>query len=894
MLSGISIPLAYIMLATLQNPSPAQSRDSVRAGGAHAQAREIRAAQLEGNVEVDGQLNEPAWAQAEPASGFIQTDPIEGEPATEKTEVRVLIGTDALYIGARLYDRGPGRVKAVLARRDDDVESDEFDVYLDTFHDHLSGVRFRITPGGAILDGILGSSAQGSDEDYSWDPVWESATQVDSLGWTAELRIPLSQLRYNSTANGIWGIQLYRKILRKGEEDWFSFVPKSEFGGVSRYAHLVGLGKLQPQRRLEMAPYLLARAAYQPTVAGDPFRSGHDYNGSAGLDLKYGLTSDLTLSATVNPDFGQVEVDPAVVNLSAFETFYPEKRPFFVEGADVFRFGGIRANNSFNFPEFFFSRRIGREPQRNLEGDGVSYLDRPTETSIRTAAKLTGRTHSGWSLGVLDAVTAGEQARYVDDLGSRVTAPVEPLTNYFVGRVRKDLREGNTTLGVIGTAVNRDQSDTQLMSLLRSSAYLFGADFTNSWSNRTWSFDGALGISRVGGTPDAIARTQRSSARYYQRPDATSFHYDSTRTSFTGYSYQLALAKNSGRHWEGGLVYQEVSPAFESNDLGFQSDASQRGISTDLEYHERQPGRVFRNYQIFPFTNHQWNFDGDLIFGSYGFIFAAQLRNFWDFQLRGDYAPPVYDDRLTRGGPLARQPHFSDVRVTVNSDTRKTTRLSANFTQSWTAADEHRTEADLTLGVRPSPAFHLSLGPALILNRTKAQYVTTIPDPAATATFGSRYVFANLDQRELSMIARLDWTFTPTLSLQFFFQPLISAGDFSDLKEFSSPRSYDFSVYGRDKGTITPTSEGAEVDPGDGGASFTVPQQDFTIRSLRANAVLRWEWSPGSTLFLVWQQNRANDESFGDLRLSRDVNALFAGGESRNVLAVKASYWLSW
>src|SRR5215217_2441718 len=437
MLSGISIPLAYIMLANLQNPSPAQSRDSVRAGGAHAHAREIRAAQLEGNIEVDGQLNEPAWAQAEPASGFIQTDPIEGEPATENTEVRVLIGTDALYIGARLYDRGPGRVKAVLARRDDDVESDEFDVYLDTFHDHLSGVRFRITPGGAILDGILGSSAQGSDEDLSWDPVWESGTQMDSLGWTAELRIPLSQLRYNSTADGIWGIQLYRKILRKGEEDWFSFVPKSEFSGVSRYAHLVGLEKLQPQRRLEMAPYVLARAAYAPAVAGDPFRSGHDYNGSAGLDLKYGLTSDLTLSGTVNPDFGQVEVDPAVVNLSAFETFYPEKRPFFVEGADVFRFGGIRANNSFNFPEFFFSRRIGREPQRNLGGAGFDYLDSPTETSIRAATKLSGRTRNGWSLGIIDAVTAKEQARFLDGGGLEQQTPVEPLTNYFVARVRK-------------------------------------------------------------------------------------------------------------------------------------------------------------------------------------------------------------------------------------------------------------------------------------------------------------------------------------------------------------------------------------------------------------------------------------------------------------------------
>src|SRR3954447_24575816 len=338
MLSGIAIPLASIVLASLQNPVPAQSRESLRAGSAHAHAREIRAAQLQGSIDVDGQLNEPAWRSAEPASGFTQTDPIEGRPATESTEVRVLIGTDALYVGARLYDRGPGRVKAVLARRDDDVESEELDVYLDTFHDHLSGVRFRITPGGAILDGILGSSAQGSHEDDSWDPVWESAARVDSAGWTAELRIPLSQLRYNSTANGTWGIQLYRKILRKGEEDWFAFVPKSAVSGVSRYGHLTNLGPLRAQRRLELAPYLLMRAAYAQALAGHPFRDGQDYHGSAGLDLKYGLTSDLTLNATVNPDLGQVEVAPAVVNLTAFETFFPEKRPFFVEGADVFRF----------------------------------------------------------------------------------------------------------------------------------------------------------------------------------------------------------------------------------------------------------------------------------------------------------------------------------------------------------------------------------------------------------------------------------------------------------------------------------------------------------------------------------------------------------------------------
>jgi hypothetical protein len=889
---GFPLPLAFALAASLQNPTtpPRDSAPSTR----HAAAPQIRAAQLHGAITIDGHLDEPPWASADPATRFTQTDPAEGQPATERTEVRVLIGDDALYLGARLYDREPERVKAALARRDDVVEADEFGVYLDTFHDHLSGVRFRVTPGGATLDGILGSSAQGSSEDVSWDPVWESATNVDSLGWTAELRIPLSQLRYNSTPDGTWGIQLYRKILRKGEEDWFAFVPKSEVGGVSWYGHLVGLGPLRAQRRLELAPYVLARATYAPSALGDPFQSSHDYHGSAGVDLKYGITSDLTLNATVNPDFGQVEVDPAVVNLSAFETFFPEKRPFFVEGADVFRFGGIRASNSFVFPNFFFSRRIGREPQRTVGGDGVSFLDAPTETSISTAAKLSGRTRSGWSLGVLDGVTAREEARYIDQVGARVTTPVEPLTNYFVGRVRKDLRDGNSTVGLIATAVNRDQDSPELRSLLRGSAYVVGADFTNSWADRAWSLDGSIGLSTVRGTPEAIALTQRSSARYYQRPDATSFHYDPTPTSLTGYAYQLALGKNSGRHWLGGIVYQETSPAFEANDLGFQSDASLRGLSTALEYRETRPGRVFRSFGIFPFTNHGWNFDGDLVYGSYGLIFSGQLANFWDFQLRGDYAPPVYDDRLTRGGPVARVPTFSDVRVTLNSDSRKTTRLTANLTQSWTAAHEHQTKADLTLSVRPSPALHLSLGPALTRNRTLSQYVTTVPDAAASTTFGARYVFASLDQTELSMVSRVNWTFTPTLSLQLFLQPLISAGDFSDLKELAAPRTYDFAVYGRDKGAATGTASGTQIDPGDGGASFTVPNQNFTVRSLRANAVLRWEWRQGSTLFLVWQQNRDNNATMGNLRLDRDVDALFSGGESRNVLAVKASYWLSW
>ncbi len=859
---------------------------------AHAAAPELRAGLVKGPMRIDARLDESDWLASGIADRFTQTDPAEGKPASERTEVRVLIDEHALYIGARLYDREPRKIRATLGRRDEDVESDYFEVFLDSYHDHLSAVRFRITPAGAIEDAVLGSSAQGSGDDVSWDPVWEYAARVDSLGWTAELRIPLAQLRYNSTLDGRWGIQLHRQILRKGEDDWFSLVPKNEAQGVNRYGHLTGLGTLKAERLLELRPYTLARAAYTQARPGDPFQSGHDYNGSAGLDLKYGLTSDLTLDATINPDFGQVEVDPAVVNLSAFETFFPEKRPFFVEGADVFRFGGIRAFNSFGFPRFFFSRRIGRQPQRSIGGAGFDFVDAPTETSIRAATKLSGRTRGGWSVGVIDAVTAEEQAQYLDGGGVAQETPIEPLTNYFVGRVRKDLQGGNTTVGLMTTAVNRDLSDPTLASQLRGQGYLGGLDFNHSWSNRNWSLDGAVAMSTVRGSASSIALTQQSSARYYQRPDATSFTYDPTRESLSGHAFQMALARNGGGHWLGGLVYQETSPSFESNDLGFESNADRRAVSTALIYQENTPGRYLRNFQIYPFTNHAWNFDGDLVFGSYGLILQGTLRNFWGYFLRGDFAPASFDDRLTRGGPVAGQPPTRDFSAQISSDSRRTTRLSANVFHSWTTAGERNTNLGGSISFRPTAAARISLGPSITKNHTLSQYVTAVADPAATATYGTRYVFGTLDQTEVSLDLRVYWTFTPKLSLQLYAQPLISAGDYSNIKELAAPRTYRFAVYGIDRGSVTPTAGGgSQIDPGDGGATFAVGNPDFNFRSLRANAVLRWEWHAGSTLFLVWQQARQGQTDVGDFRFGRDVGALFdAHGD--NVFAIKASYWL--
>ncbi len=878
----MSLAGPVMLLAALQSTGPVQATDP------HASVPTVQARRVTGSISIDGRLDEPDWRAAVPATEFIQTDPNEGEPASEPTELRILIDDHSIYIGARMFDSDPAAIKAILARRDAPVSADMIEFFIDAYHDHLSAVRFRITAGGAIRDAVQGSSG-GSDA--SWDPVWDYATRIDSLGWTAELRIPLSQLRYNSEDDAVWGIQAGRLIFRKGEIAWLNYIPKTETFGVNRFAHIVGLGRVEPQRQLEVMPYSLGRGEFRDVASDNPFRDGSDLFGEAGLDLKYGITSDLTLDASFNPDFGQVEVDPAVVNLSAFETFFPEKRPFFVEGADVFRFGSIRSFNSTGFPTFFFSRRIGRQPQLGVGGPDVNFPDTPTQTTILGATKLSGRTAGGWSIGMIEALTAEEEARYLDGAGVRQTAPVEPLTNYFVGRVRREFRSGNNTVGAMVTAVNRRLSAARFQPVLRSDAYMGGIDFANSWANRMWSFDGAIAFSHVRGSAEAIGRTQLSSARYFQRPDQDEVRFDPARTSLSGYAYQLSLSKNSGRHWIGSLTYQEVSPEFEVNDLGFETSAGRRGLSWLGGYQETRPGKIFRSVRVLPFANLIWNSDGDLLFQGYATLASGTFTNFWSWFVRFDVLPEVNDDRLTRGGPLARRPSQMDVVGSLSTDSRSTTRLSGDFFYRWDVEDGFTGSYGLSLSLRPTAAASISIGPRFDRSRTVAQYVQTVPDPIAS-TFGARYVFARLDRTEVSMVARIEWTFTPRLSLQLYLQPLISAVNFGGPKELEAARTFDFVEYGVDRGAVVESGGGVTVTPGDGGADFFVAERDFNFRSLRGNAVLRWEYRPGSTIFLIWQQNRQDFRvGVSDFSFGRDFDALL-GAPSENVVAVKLSYWL--
>ena len=852
----------------------------------------VSASRLTGSINLDGKLDEPDWASASPVTSFTQHDPTEGAPATEKTEVRVLVGPDALYIGAKLFESDPANIRRRLSRRDEPVDGDVFAVTLDSRHDHLTGYYFRVTAGGAMRDAVAGGP---NGLDLSWDAVWDAAVFTDASGWSTEIRIPFSQLPYNR-GDRVWGIQFERYRWNKQEQDFFAFTPKKEVGGVARYGHLVGLGELPAPSRVELTPYVSTRAEFLEVPAGNPFRDGKDYFASTGVDLKYRLTSSMTVSATVNPDFGQVEVDPAVVNLTAFETFYPEKRPFFVEGQELFRFGDLRTFNSYGSPTYFFSRRIGRQPHRQIGGSGVVFVDAPQQTTIATAAKLTGKTRSGWSTGILNAVTTPETANFTDPSGARFHEEVEPLSNYFVGRLRREMRQGNTVVGSVLTAVNRDLHDPALRNLLRSSAYVGGLDLNHSWKNRDWAFDASLAGSQVQGLSSVIAATQQSSARYFQRPDARSFHFDPNRTSLSGYAGQAALIKSGGLHWGGNLAYQFTTPGLEVNDLGFQSQADRRAVSTDLFYQENKPGRLLRNWIVVGFTNQAWNYDGDITFNNYAGFVQGTFNNFAGLFMRADYSGEGFDDRLTRGGPVARQPRSIATDINYFTDRRKVYSASIDWYRSADVEGQLAQSYSLQLAVQPKPGVRFSFEPNLQKAHSLAQYVTTSGDPLATRTYDHRYVFATIHQTTLALVTRADWTFTPKASLQLYLQPLISAADYTSLKQLRTPRTFDFDVYGRDVGTISKTGGVYTIDPDANGAtanSIQVPDPNFNFRSLRGNGVFRWEYRPGSALFFVWQQQRVGSEPFGDFDFSRDFRGLVRRHPD-NVFTIKATYYLAY
>jgi uncharacterized protein DUF5916 len=888
------MPFAILRLLLLQSVA-ADSTTLRHANGLVPPA--VTAVRVSRPPVVDGRLDDSAWALATPVTQFLQTDPEEGKPVSESTEVRVVYDADAIYVGARLFDREPGRIVSRLGRRDAQPPSDDFRVLFDSYHDHRTAFRFTVNPAGVKGDIFFGDDGNYADD--SWDPVWQVATTIDSLGWTAEMRIPFSQLRFSAAREQIWGVRFVRWIQRKNEFALFPFVGKTESGFVSRFAHLIGIHDIPQPRRLEVLPYTLARGTYDdPVVAGNPFDRGSRYLGGAGLDVKYGISSNLTLDAALNPDFGQVEIDPAFVNLTAFEQFLPEHRPFFIEGADIFTFGGNGGGfNSFGgTPQVFYSRRIGRPPQGDAYSPG-QFVDLPDKTAILGAAKISGKTASGWSVGVLDALTAREFAGVADTLaGARYSDEVEPLANSFVGRLKHDYAGGNTTIGVLATAVNRDVRAPSL-EFLRRSAYFGGVDLSHRWGHSTYTLAANVGWSYIGGDTTAIQQAQLSSTRYFQRPDATSFHYDPARTSLFGVTGEVYLNKVAG-NWLWGLAGSTTTPGFEVNDIGFQRRVDRISAAATAGYHWTKPGKVFREASAFLFAGPSWNYDLDKIQASIGAFSFGTFHNFWFYNTDATFSARAIDDRLTRGGPLAASPAGWVTDASVGTDNRRPVSLTATVSYTTNEAGGWRLSASPAVEWRPSGAISLSLGPDYLAGRDAAQYVTQVSDTNATMTFGARYVFARLVQHSLDAALRVNLTFSPTLSFQLYAQPFVFTGDYQVFEELRAPRTYSFNVYGRDNGSTIrydPAAQQYTVHPDAAfpNDSLQFGNPTFRDRSLRSNAVLRWEYRPGSTLFVVWTQSR-----FAEVVDPEFAPAHYLGHEMfrdrpTNVLLVKVNYWLS-
>ena len=718
------------------------------------------------------------------------------------------------------------------------------------------------------------------------------------------MRIPFSQLRYQDEGAQDWGFQIERRVSGNGEHAMWAFTPQNEPGGVARFGHLEGIEGIRGGKRLEVLPFVTGRAEYVeiPRSAGahfdNPFRSGSDFFSNAGIDLKYRLGTAFTLDGTVNPDFGQVEQDPAVINLTALETRFQEKRPFFVEGGDIFQFGSGRRGGS--EAQLLYSRRIGRAPQGAVPS-AAEYMDVPGSTTILGALKLSGRTASGWSVGLLDAVTDRVRAPWVDEEESREMAEVEPRTNYMAGRLRRDVRQGTGSFGVLATSVNRDMGDEGLGSRLRSSAYSVGVDGSVEWDSQAWALAGKLSGSRVTGSPEAITRTQASSARYMDRPDATHLDYDPAATSLSGFYGQLSLTKQAGS-WQGGLGATAISPGYEVNDLGFQSWADRIEMTSDFGYRQPLVGRLFRSLSVTAGAGRTLNFAGEAVDTEASLSFNATHSSFNSFNASVARKFGVWDDRLTRGGPLTRRPAGYSVRLGFGTDRRSDLQLNAGFSFSGDAGGGWSRQADMRFAVRLMERIELELAPNLRRSHTAAQYVQTVADPSAAATFGERYVFAPLNQTTLGTQTNLLVAFNPRLTLELFAQPFVSSGNFGGPMEFSRSRSFEFLRYGEDVGGLSANADGGStVDPdGTGAKSFNVRPLDFNFRSLLGNAVLRWEWRTGSTFFFVWQQTRSerlvgSGETMvdaGEFRLGPDTRALF-GLKPDNVFMFKVTYWLN-
>ena len=836
-------------------------------------------------IAIDGRLDEPAWTAAPVQTGFTQRFPTDGAPASHPTRFAILYDDAAIYVGIWADDAHPSEVRRLLTRRDLDSTADIVSVAIDSYYDRRTAYMFQVNAAGVQRDQILFDDTSSDD---SWDAVWTSDVAMTATGWTAELRIPLSQLRFPHVPAQHWGIQIVRKIGRTQEEDSWSRWPRTSDQVVSKFGVVDGIHGIPPSRRLELLPYASGGIQVKPVAAGDPLNDHVSPRGNIGLDVKYGLGSAFTLSATINPDFGQVEADPSQVNLSANELFFAERRPFFLEGTDLFRLPIAVTNGGQE--QQFYSRRIGEAP--SVEPADYAYVNSPTATTIYGAGKLTGKSR-GWSVGVLDAVTGEETATTVAADGMRGQLVVSPLTNYAVGRLKHDFREGHTTVGASATAVDRSLTDTGLDALVHDQAYTAGTQLVHTWGGKhEWGAELTSVGSYVHGTKAAIARTQTLQRHLYQRPDSYTHHFDPDRTSLTGGGLQWKLGRyGDTKHWRFMFAGDARTIGLELNDAGFQRRSDDVLPFVYGEYHDEVPGDAVNawsvNSDVFVIADELgssprykdvgWELNG-----------SVQLKNLWAIHYGGNAESTKWDTGALRGGPSLHGDSGANVFAAITTDSTKRVAVELDYSgfRDWTK-DGIATSVNAGVVIQARPNIDVTVSPGVASSSDPMQYVAETQDTSGRTHF----VFARIRQFTTSLTVRLNWTFSPHLSLQAYAQPFLSAGAYSEYKDIDNPRAHDYHArftplggptFGLADGTYTASS-----DTG----TYQFRRPDFNFRQLRSTVVLRWEFRPGSNLYAIWSQGRTGASDEGRFHFGSDTRGLFSA-DSESIVMLKANYWI--
>jgi hypothetical protein len=835
---------------------------------------------------INGILDEEIWNLGEWVDDFTQNQPYSGRPATQRTEFKILFDDNNLYVAIKAFDTDPDSIINRLSRRDQ-VDGDLAGIILDSFHDLRTGFLFGVSSAGVKYDILF--SNDGQNEDSSWDPNWWVGTSINKEGWIAEMKIPFSQVRFDKNSGDVWGLEIARIIYRRNEQDFWQDIPRDVPGFIHMMGELSGLEKIKPRKIFDVTPYGVARAETFEKEPANPFRKdGRRFGANAGVDAKIGITNNMTMDLSINPDFGQVEADPSEVNLSAYETYFSEKRPFFIEGKNITNFNLIIGTGESQEDNLFYSRRIGRRPGGYPELKDAWSADIPTSTAILGAAKITGKTKKGLSIGFVEAVTAEEKAE-IDTAGGRKFETVEPLTNYFVSRVQQDLNNGKTIIGGIVTGTYRDLDDN-LARIMHKSAYSGGIDFTQYFKDKNWMFNFTEAISQVNGTKEVLQETQRSSARYFQRPDNDYRSFDPDITSLTGTAGRMQIIKMNG-HWNYLACVKWKSPGYEINDLGYMTEADQVLGLLWLGYSQWEPKGIYKRYNANVSLFHATNYGGDNLGQGLQWNASMGFKNYWDVWTGGNLNSSGLSTGMLRGGPVTKSTGNFNIRFGFSTDYRK--KLTLNYSINTNVGFEGSSRnlyTEIGLSYKPINYLSISLGPGVSKSFSELQYVTR-------ADYGNekRYVFASIDRKTINASLRINFNLSPNLTFQYWGQPFVATGKYYDYKYISNPMASDyenrFHVYSGFQ--ITSDENGFNIDEDkDGNRDYSFEKNDFNFQQFLSNLVIRWEYNPGSSVYLVWSQTRSGFNDSGMLDYINDMGDLFNHGKNKpnNVFLIKFSY----